>query len=161
MDKRTKADADLRQVYRHHRMADHPLAAAGGNVLEHRAVLYAVIGPGTHPCHWCGIPVTWLVREKAIRGALVVDHLDNNPRNNDISNLVPTCQPCNSARSSYRVRDDEVFIVRKNGTRLRAEERTCWVCGKTFLFALSANRKKKNAGRYCSRNCMHQWRSVV
>lgn len=42
----------------------HPLAI-GGTVFEHRAVLYDSIGPGEHPCHWCGARPSGGSRTKA------------------------------------------------------------------------------------------------
>ena len=77
--------------------AGHPLAFAHGGVLEHRAVLYDAIGPGAHSCHWCRCTVDWGV---SFPGALVVDHLDADRLNNDLANLVASCQPCNSSRAA-------------------------------------------------------------
>ena len=76
---------------------DHPLASKRGVVYVHRMVLYDKIGPGTHPCHWCGKPVTW---RPGVRygDALVADHLDFDPSNNDPANLVPSCHLCNCVR---------------------------------------------------------------
>lgn len=76
----------------------HPLAFANGDVLVHRAVLYADVGPGKHPCHWCGSTVDWGIAFPA-EGALVVDHLDADRLNNALPNLVPACQPCNARRA--------------------------------------------------------------
>lgn len=129
---------------------NHPLRDGRGTLWQHRAVLFETIGPGSHQCHWCERLVTWRAR----RGApevddLVVDHLDGNRSNNEPSNLVPACQPCNVAAGyNPRVIDDgEVHIVRKKGTRLRAVERVCAQCGATFLKEPSAS------PTYCSRAC--------
>lgn len=65
---------------------------------EHRTVLLAKIGPGTHPCHWCGQPVSWDLRWPQSPDALVVDHLDDDKLNNDPSNLVPSHGRCNLTR---------------------------------------------------------------
>ncbi len=71
---------------------EHPLAVGTGSLLEHRAVLYDKIGPGSHLCHWgCGKVLTWGVD-------LFVDHLDSDRLNNDPDNLVPSCNPCNMHR---------------------------------------------------------------
>lgn len=77
----------------------HPLAARG-YVYEHRAVLFAAIGPGPHRCHWCGVEVDW-IKGFCRAGALVPDHLDGNKQNNDRANLVPACNPCNAARGLF------------------------------------------------------------
>lgn len=78
----------------------HPLATPSG-VYEHRVVLYDIIGPGYHPCHWCGSQVTWDIRDTGAAGALTVDHLDWDRANNDPSNLVASCWPCNANRREY------------------------------------------------------------
>jgi hypothetical protein len=73
-------------------------AADGLHILEHRVILLAKIGPGTHPCHWCGAPVTWTKGMRLGPGVLVTDHVDWDKTNNDPANLVPACQPCNVTR---------------------------------------------------------------
>ncbi len=128
----------------------HPLADDAGYAPQHRMILYDAIGGGTHPCHWCGKPVTWVKHVGPISGSLVVDHVDNDWRNNSRHNLVPSCQPCNGNRT-HRVRDDEVFIIRKNGTRLRGVARECLHCGKPFVATPSD--VKAGKGKYCSRAC--------
>jgi len=82
------------------RQPEHPLANPDGWVWEHRVVLLASIGPGTHPCHWCGKDVSWDYSVGPDNGrALVVDHLDEQRANNVLSNLVPSCVVCNLHRS--------------------------------------------------------------
>jgi hypothetical protein len=86
-------------LYRQH---DHPLRRRRHPyVLAHRAALYDVLGPGGHACRWCGRTVFWEKPPKH-RDALVVDHLDGNRVNNATDNLVPSCQPCNSARHTHQ-----------------------------------------------------------
>jgi 5-methylcytosine-specific restriction endonuclease McrA len=65
---------------------DHPLAVDGW-VREHRAVLFAAIGDGEHPCYRCGTVVAWGT-------TLEVDHLDRDRRNNSVQNLAPACRGC-------------------------------------------------------------------
>jgi hypothetical protein len=79
---------------------DHPLSdAVRGRVPVHRKVLYDIIGPGTHPCHWCQKPVTWgLTGTKS--GSLIVDHIDDDGSNNEPGNLVPSCHRCNVTRGA-------------------------------------------------------------
>ena len=80
----------------------HPLAMKGGYVPQHRAVLYALIGPGEHECHWCGVSVAWGTTgmKACYKGVLVVDHVDGDKSNNGGSNLVPSCSACNINRSN-------------------------------------------------------------
>lgn len=74
----------------------HPLAGAQGKALEHRVVLYEQIGPGSHPCHWCGRSLPWKGGAKGIQ----VDHLDGDRLNNDAANLVVACLDCNTKRGT-------------------------------------------------------------
>ena len=66
----------------------HPLASKGGFVGEHRMVLYALLGPGSCPCHWCGQPAT--TRDHLVPLSAGGAH--------EPGNIVPACQPCNSGR---------------------------------------------------------------
>lgn len=88
--------------YRMLKEVGHPLASRSGLLLLHRKLLYDRIGPGWHPCHWCGEPVEWRAGRLA-KGALVVDHVDHDKLNNSPENLVPSCNPCNC----HRVRGEE------------------------------------------------------
>jgi hypothetical protein len=76
----------------------HPLADSRGIVYVHRMVLFDKIGPGEHRCHWCGTPISWMVAGAGADGALIADHVDFDPSNNDPGNLVPSCNLCNSQR---------------------------------------------------------------
>jgi hypothetical protein len=60
-------------------------------VAEHRAVLYAAIGPDPMCCELCDKPLTWKT--------CAVDHIDENPRNNERANLRPLCARCNMSRN--------------------------------------------------------------
>jgi len=69
----------------------HPLVSKGQlYVAEHRAVLYTKLGCGDMSCALCEKALTWKT--------CCVDHIDNNPRNNDPENLRPTCMNCNAKR---------------------------------------------------------------
>lgn len=73
----------------------HLLADKQGAVYEHRAVLLDKIGPGTHPCNWCGTSVTWM-------DDLEVDHVNHVRDDNTADNLVPSCHSCNTRRALDR-----------------------------------------------------------
>lgn len=95
---------------------DHPLATSGHVVLGHRKVLFEKIGQGPHPCHWndrygCGqVALSW----GGLGGdSLCVDHLDNNPLNNDPANLVPCCTGCNVTRGRQSLPDAVVLEIRR------------------------------------------------
>jgi len=81
------------------RLPGHPLSDKGGSVYEHRRVLYDHLGPGTHPCHWCGRALCW---DGKGDDQLAVDHLDFNKQNNLLANLVASCQVCNAVRIPAR-----------------------------------------------------------
>ena len=82
----------------------HPLARAStGSVLWHRRELYDRIGPGEHPCFYCGRTLRWDVTIHEGPDALTVDHLDWNRENNDPENLVPSCNACNCRRSERQL----------------------------------------------------------
>ena len=130
----------------------HPLADKRGYALESRIILHETIGPGPHPCHWCKTTVRWMPGAGLRTGALVADHVNGNIHLNTPENLVPACQPCNVERRRNRVGDAELFLTRKNGTRLRAVERLCEHCTATFLIAPSAL-TRPNKGRFCSMSC--------
>ena len=80
----------------------HPLAAGKRveygkvRVLEHRAILYGILGPGPHRCYWCSASVDWLPARHP--NELTVDHLNWDKADNSETNLVPSCRPCNMKR---------------------------------------------------------------
>jgi hypothetical protein len=136
----------------------HPLVSPGSQpkVLVHRLVLYNKIGPGPHPCHWCGKPVDWVVgkfqTKGAFKDALIADHLDDDGKNNDPSNLVPSCHGCNIHRTGNE-RFAKIPHIIVNGFRYAAVERTCLYCGKDFLVRPCVIHRRPNGGRFCSARC--------
>lgn len=70
----------------------HPLLARGQSyVAEHRVLMYAALGPLDMKCALCACHLTWATCH--------IDHIDENPRNNELANLRPTCRRCNVWRS--------------------------------------------------------------
>lgn len=136
--------------YRMLYLPGHPLAGKAKYLPEHRVLLWNRIGPGPHPCHYCGTLIDWLPGEYTKKGALGVDHIDRNRANNNPSNLVPSCQACNNRNTSRTVLDEEPFVARANGTRLRGESRDCMACGVKFI---TYPDPRPNRGLYCSRSC--------
>lgn len=86
--------------YRMVKAIGHPIASISGLMLLHRKVLYDAIGPGPHPCYWCGVAVDWAVGASAIRN-LVADHIDHDKSNNAPENLVAACNACNGHRLGH------------------------------------------------------------
>lgn len=130
---------------------DHPLSNGHCKIQVHRLVLWEKIGPGAHPCSYCGITVRWMPGAGPRRGALVADHVDRDPTNNDPANIVASCQPCNMRNSARMVADNEPHRVTTKGTRRRCISRSCRHCGADFLAYRS---KDPTRGRYCSRSCI-------
>ncbi len=133
---------------------DHPLATPGSRVIsEHRAVLWDKLGPGPHPCHHCGCLLEWMPGRQLVPGALCVDHLDRDTRNNAPDNLVPSCHPCNHHRrvSDRFIASTESYVTDKSGKRLRTVQRLCEECGSSFQVVPS--RIRNGRGRYCSSRC--------
>ncbi len=96
-----------RKRYRMVKRPGHPLAnSETGRVYAHRVVLFdsTDCGFGIWPCFWCGAPVQWTTTRPIPSNALFVDHLDRDRQNNDPRNLVPSCNKCNAARNSRRIR---------------------------------------------------------
>lgn len=94
----------------------HPLKhRKGGYVAEHRAVLFADIGPGPMSCALCARDLTWQTCK--------VDHIDNDVRNNVLSNLRPTCNLCNTRRGMRSPSEwNKTVVLEHDGRRLCAQE---------------------------------------
>lgn len=67
-----------------------------------RVVLFEAIGDGVHACYWCSTPVDWGRTYPKHSDALTVDHVDFDPSNDAIENLVPSCVSCNVRRALRR-----------------------------------------------------------
>ena len=136
-----------RRVY----LPNHSLADKSGYVQQSRVILYQRIGPGWHSCHWCGKKVRWTTLYGKTKHCLVADHVNDDELDDSPDNLVPSCQSCNGTRW-HQVSDDELFITRANGTRLRAVRRKCEKCKGQFL--ASPSQIAAGRGRFCSRSCL-------
>jgi hypothetical protein len=75
---------------------DHPRARGRYRAYQHRVVFTEHNGEGPFNCHWCNVRVTW--------EDMHIDHLDDDPQNNDISNLAPSCPTCNQKRGEWKMR---------------------------------------------------------
>jgi len=85
---------------------DHDLSTSSGAIPYHRFVLYEKLGrPASSNCWHCGYELPWVAPSeeadpfKFFRLVINADHLDSNPSNNHIENLVPSCWWCNLNRS--------------------------------------------------------------
>lgn len=116
----------------------HPLAAKGQiYVSEQRVVLYEALGPGPMSCALCGCGLTWKTCQ--------ADHIDENPRNNERSNLRPLCRPCNVWRNMppafERVRN--AVVLTYDGETKTAHE---WSRDARVSIAGKTIRNRKRAG---------------
>src|SRR3954470_12381785 len=139
---------------------DHPFAIIFGVerprgrpvVYEHKYLLYMKLGPGSHPCHWCGKDLQW--RRGTADGTLLVDHLDGDHTNNVLSNLAPSCNGCNTIRGRTKnpaITPSEATVEYPDGSRTRAISRSCEICEKEFL--VEPIRVEKKSVRVCSNSC--------
>lgn len=76
----------------------HPLrdGKVGIYEYEHRVRFYDKHGAGPFNCHHCGKQVTW--------DDMHVDHLNDNPQDNDLNNLVASCPTCNQWRGKRKMK---------------------------------------------------------
>jgi hypothetical protein len=157
-----------KQHYKHIRRPGHPLARTNGDLPEHRFVLWAKIGPGEHRCNWCEATVRWKTgsdtttlgnHADGVR-VLVCDHVDGNWKNNNPSNLVPSCQPCNCSRGREpKEWEPHIKVMTSLGVkRRRAVPRICEreECSKPFV-AFAGNITYGKA-RFCSKGCASAFR---
>lgn len=96
---------------------DHPLAGNCSRVYAHRIAYYDAHGAGPFDCHHCGKVVDW--------SFMHIDHLDDDPTNNDLANLVASCPVCNQARGRGKMIDTRRMASRRyshNGITLSAGE---------------------------------------
>lgn len=68
----------------------HALSDSSGYVSEHRMVVWNRYGDDLPPCEICGKASSWKTSH--------IDHRDNDPKNNQQSNLRPLCPGCNTWR---------------------------------------------------------------
>lgn len=73
---------------------DHPRFGTGVFGL-HRVKIYEKYGENLPDCEVCGKPVFW--------DSCHIDHIDNNPQNNEIENLRPLHRGCNTSRQGRYV----------------------------------------------------------
>lgn len=141
-------------AHRPRKARNHPIAPPSGTVAIARLVLYDKIGPGDHPCHWCGFTLRWT--NQRTPDAIFADHVDHDPTNDAPDNLVPSCHRCNAHRTRLGDRrliqpGEPTLLI--NGKPTRAVERNCEYCGEAFLALPAFIRAGK--GRFCSRDCAY------
>jgi|WetSurMetagenome_2_1015567.scaffolds.fasta_scaffold178324_2 hypothetical protein len=140
----------------------HPLACADGHVPIHTDVLYRKLGPGPHPCHWCGKLVNWKKLSGEIQYPMLhADHLNDQRKDNRPENLVPSCVHCNIYRGNPKKwKDGEEWMLRDNGRKVRFHVRVCAGCGKDFNVPNFIKKSKTTKGKYCSHECYLNFKRI-
>lgn len=150
---RTKSPDQLKATYRRSYAPEHPLRRDTPVVASHRILLWDKIGRGPHPCFYCGVTVSWFPDLDTESLELCVDHRDQDKYNNDLDNLVACCRICNMRNTPRVISEEEDFITRSDGSRLRAIRSRCLRCSVEFLAPIRTY--KKTPRLYCSRACYH------
>jgi hypothetical protein len=83
-------DVEHSAGYMLRRAKGHPMAVGGSRAYVHRMVYYDAYGEGPFACKWCGKEVTW--------DNLHIDHLNEDKKDNSLSNLAASCCKCNTGR---------------------------------------------------------------
>lgn len=117
-------------------LPNHPIGN-GSYAYKHRAVIFAEFGHDLPPCELCGKSITWKTCH--------IDHIDNDRKNNERSNLRQTCSTCNTGRGRRpAIENKNAMVITIGGVSLTANE---WarrsdvkVCGNTILW-----RKRRGA----------------
>lgn len=93
----------------------HPLADVHGYVYEHRLVMYQAVGDEVNICAICGKDISWATCH--------IDHIDEDVRNNTISNLRATCRGCNTARGRKQEHEyDTAMAITLDGKTMTPTE---------------------------------------
>jgi hypothetical protein len=135
--------------YRRYVRLGHPLATGLGYVSVHRLALYEKIGQGPHSCHWCSAVVDWAPGPGARRAALVVDHLNNDPRDNAQQPRALVRDVQRQARGKrHRVEDRmPARAPAERRQRVRLERRALLPCLPTRGCATTASAKRSQKAR--------------
>lgn len=129
---------------------DHPVVPPCGTTHLSRIILYDAIGEGPHKCHWCNTPVYWTTTYQG-HDALIVDHIDGDYTNDDLSNLVPSCNTCNNNRTrTGKIKSTDLVVLEGYKTR-RAVELTCTQCSTKYLVVT----KRASISKFCSKLCKY------
>ena len=119
---------------------DHELSQDCGYIYEHRFVMFNAWGERLKSCALCGREWSWSATYKSH-----IDHIDKDKSNNNLSNLRPLCNSCNTSRPGVRHdahtvkgRSSITYMGRTMTAAEWAREEGSSVTGKTILSRIGA-----------------------
>ena len=145
-------DTGVRATYRKVRRPGHPLAGKSDSIRVNRLVLYEKIGPGKHRCEWCGTSIEWTTGQAyRNKNSIVADHLDGDTLNDSSSNLVASCNHCNSQRCRFGPIQRGEVVVGSGRSLRRGRHIRCKQCSKVFVSPVTS--KLIPIRTFCSPRC--------
>lgn len=128
-------DKEHSEGYVIRRAKGHPMAVGQSRAYVHRMVYFDAYGEGPFNCKWCGKEVNW--------SNLHIDHIDDDKKNNDLSNLAATCAGCNTARGHAKKMEG---LIERRGIEFNGQKHTLHGWSKILGVSFSVLSWRKRQG---------------